>query len=119
MTKPLSDFSVSLNAFSDAYNKLDKVKMESEYTMKVEKDDSVQVAIKALNEQELAVQQAQLAQLQQNGEYLKQIVQKVGSSGKSSPMMGNNPQESISGPTFETKNKYMDNLRLATMSFEA
>jgi hypothetical protein len=121
MTKPLSDFSVALDAFSNAYNKIDKVKLKSEYTVNVEKDDSIQNAIKSLHEQELQVQQAQLAQLQQNGEYLRMIASKEGGGGGYMPPSsgGEKSQGGISLPNFETKNSYMNNIKLASMSFEA
>ena len=121
MTKPLSEFSLALDAFSNAYNKIDKVKLKSEYTVNVEKDDSIQNAIKSLHEQELQVQQAQLAQLQQNGEYLRMIASKEGGGGGYMPTSsgGGNSGGGISSPNFETKDSYMNNMKLATMSFEA
>jgi hypothetical protein len=117
----LFDFSSALDAFSNAYAKIDKVKLQSEYTMNVEKDDSIQKAIKSLHEQELSVQQAQLAQLQQNGEYLRMIASNQGGNGGNRPVMSpsGGKGDSISGPTFSTKEKYLNNLKLATMSFEA
>ena len=123
MTKPLTDFSSALDAFSNAYAKIDKVKLQSEYTMNVEKDDSIQQAIKSLHEQELSVQQAQLAQLQQNGEYLRVIASSGGAGGGGGQQGGSSgggqQADRLSGPNFETKDKYMSNLKLTTMSFEA
>jgi hypothetical protein len=119
LTKPLIEFSGALNQFSEAYSKFDKVAMNSDltkiYKMKVENDNTIQKAIMDLNQQELAVQQAQLEQLKLNGEFLKRIAE----GGMGQNIISNNMQpqgDNISAPSFKTKDNYFTNLKLSTMS---
>lgn len=120
MTNPLLEFSTALNQFSQAYSNFDKVAMNSDltkiYKMKVENDNSIQKAIMDLNQQELAVQQAQLEQLRLNGEFLRRIAeggmgQNVTATGMMQPQTDN-----ISSPSFKTKDNYFTNLKLTSMS---
>lgn len=122
MTRPLIEFSGALDSFTNAYSKFDKVAMNSDltkiYKMKVENDNSIQKAIMDLNQQELAVQQAQLDQLRQNGEFLRRIAeggmsQNVVSNGMTQPQ-----GENISSPSFKTKDNYFNNLKLTSMSMQ-
>jgi hypothetical protein len=100
----------------DAYKELDKVKMEAEmnqmYKMNVQNDSGIQKAILEINQQELAVQQAQLDQLRANGDLLRQIVQKGGMGGNNTNISSSPNSTTISSPSFNTKDNYMSNLKL-------
>lgn len=120
MTAPLVQFSSALVAFASAYKELDKVKMEAEmnqmYKMNVQNDSGIQKAILEINQQELAVQQAQLDQLRANGDLLRQIVQKGGTGGNGMNITPPPNSTTISSPSFNTKDNYMSNLKLTNMT---
>jgi hypothetical protein len=112
-------FSNALNSFSNSYKQLEKIKMESEinqnYNMNLKSDTGIQKAILDLHAQELSVQQAQLEQLKINGNLLHQLVSNGGTGGRVSA-----PQQTISikSPNFSTKENYMNNLKLTSMSLD-
>ena len=120
LTTPLMSFSSALDSFSNSYNKLQKIKMESEinqnYNMNLKSDTGIQKAILDLHAQELSVQQAQLEQLKINGNLLHQLVSNGGTRGG-----GAIPQQTISikSPNFSTKENFMNNMKLTSMSLQS
>jgi hypothetical protein len=118
MIRPLASLTEGLDKFSGAYERLTKTKIQTEYKINVETDNSIQKAIMSLNEQELAVQKLQLAQLQQNGEYLRVISERIRSEGSQVlPMQGQNLNNGYTSPNITTKDNFLNNIKLATMSF--
>jgi len=119
LTTPLMSFSSALDSFSNSYNKLEKIKMESEinqnYNMNLKSDTGIQKAILDLHAQELSVQQAQLEQLKINGNLLHQLVSNGGMGrGVSAPQQST----SIKSPSFSTKENYMNNMKLTSMALQ-
>lgn len=118
MIRPLASLTDGLDKFSGVYEKLTKTKIQTEYKINVETDNSIQKAIKSLNEQELAVQKLQLAQLEQNGEYLRIISERIRSEGSQFlPMQGQSLNNGVTSPNITTKDTFLSNIKLATMSF--
>ncbi len=119
LTTPLLSFTSALDSFSNSYKKLEKIKMESEinqnFNMNMKSDTGIQKAILDLHAQELSVQQAQLEQLKINGNLLYQLVSN-GGMGKGVSA----PQQSISikSPNFSTKENFMNNMKLTSMSLK-
>lgn len=117
LTTPLLSFAGALDSFSNSYKQLEKIKLESEinqnYNMNLKADTGIQKAILDLHQQELSVQQAQLEQLKINGNLLYQLVSKGGVGGGVSV-----PQQTISikSPNFSTKENFMNNMKLTSMS---
>lgn len=122
MTSPLLQFSTALIGFAAAYKMLDKVKMEAEmnqmYKMNVQNDSGIHKAILETNQQELAVQQAQLDQLKYNGDLLKQIASKGGVGGSGMGIPPTPSGTSITTPSFTTKDNYMNNMKLMNMTIQ-
>jgi hypothetical protein len=116
IVKPLEAFSNALDKFGNSYSNLNKLNLNSEYNLKIKEDTSIQLAIKELNEQELAVQKDQLDQLRRNGEWLRIISERVG-GGSTSFLPNKNNSSQISSPNFETKNNFADSLKMVSMSF--
>ncbi len=119
LTAPLLSFSSALDTFSSSYKQLEKIKMESEinqnYNMNLKSDTGIQKAILDLHQQELSVQQAQLEQLKINGNLLYQLVANGGiGKGVSLPQ----PNISIKSPSFNTKENFMNNMKLMSMSLQ-
>ena len=116
MISPIEAFSGAIDTFSKSYNNLNKIKLNPEFNLKFQEDNSIQLAIKSLNEQELAVQISQLEQLERNGEYLRDIASRINSGNTVVSSQQKNEAE-INYRNFSTKNDYTNNLKLATMSF--
>ncbi len=120
LTTPLLSFTSALDSFSNSYKKLEKIKMESEmnqnFNMNLKSDTGIQKAILDLHQQELSVQQAQLEQLKINGSLLHQLV----SNGGMRSGGGSTPQQTISvkSPNFSTKENFMNNMKLTSMSLQ-
>jgi hypothetical protein len=112
MIDPLNQFSVSVETFSRAYDGLQKVRMNTEYNINLDKDNSIQKAILDMNTQELAIQEQQLAQLRINGDYLKNIANN-GISNSSNTVSNDNRMQIINS-SFTTKANHLDNIRLAS-----
>jgi hypothetical protein len=119
LTTPLLSFTSALDSFSNSYKQLEKIKMESEmnqnFNMTMKSDTGIQKAILDLHAQELSVQQAQLEQLKINGNLLHQLVSNGGINGGVSV-----PQQTISikSPNFSTKENFMNNMKLTSMSLQ-
>jgi hypothetical protein len=119
LTTPLLSFTGALDSFSNSYKQLEKIKMESEinqnYNMNLKSDTGIQKAILDLHAQELSVQQAQLEQLKINGNLLYQLVSNGGTGGSVSV-----PQQTINikSPNFSTKENFMNNMKLTSMSLQ-
>ena len=119
LTTPLLSFTSALDSFSNSYKQLEKIKMESEinqnYNMNMKADSGIQKAILDLHTQELSVQQAQLDQLKINGNLLYQLVSNGGTGGGGpSPQ----PKTTIKSPSFSTKDNYLNNMKLTSMSLQ-
>ena len=124
MTAPLALFSSSLVLFAEAYKKLDATIKGSEinqiYQMKLEADNGLQKALVDLNQKEVEILSAQLDQLRQNGEYLRVIASTGGNSGGGMmPMNNQNGRGSASISNFETKDSYLNHLKLTTSALQA
>ena len=118
MIRPLGSLTDGLDKFSGAYEKLTKTKIQTEYKINVEADNSIQKAIMSLNEQELAVHKLQLAQLEKNGEYLRIISERIRMDGSSLiPMQDQSINKGVTSPNITTKDNFLNNIKLATMSF--
>jgi hypothetical protein len=119
LTAPLLSFTSALDSFSNSYKQLEKIKMESEinqnFNMNMKSDTGIQKAILDLHAQELSVQQAQLEQLKINGNLLYQLVSNGGiGKGVSAPQQS----ISIKSPNFSTKENFMNNMKLTSMSLQ-
>ena len=119
LTTPLLNFTSALDTFSNSYKQLEKIKMESEinqnYNMNMKSDTGIQKAILDLHTQELSVQQAQLEQLKINGNLLYQLVANGGMGGGVSVSP---PKTTIKTPSFSTKDNFMNNMKLTSMSLQ-
>jgi hypothetical protein len=120
LTTPLLSFTSALDSFSNSYKQLEKIKMESEmnqnFNMTMKSDTGIQKAILDLHAQELSVQQAQLEQLKINGNLLHQLVSNGGmGKGVSAPQQ----TISIKSPNFSTKENFMNNMKLTSMSLQS
>jgi len=119
LTTPLLSFTNALDSFSNSYKQLEKIKMESEinqnYNMNLKSDTGIQKAILDLHAQELSVQEAQLEQLKINGNLLYQLVSNGGMSGGVSIPQNSS---SIKTPNFSTKENFINNMKLTSMSFQ-
>lgn len=121
MTAPLALFSTGLMLFTDAYKNLDTAIKGSEinriYQMKIEADNGIQQALVDLNQKEVEILSAQLDQLRQNGEYLRTIANSGGGMGGMVALGGggnSGSKGSASISNFETKNNYLNHLKLTT-----
>ena len=119
LTTPLLSFTNALDSFSNSYKQLEKIKMESEinqnYNMNLKTDTGIQKAILDLHTQELSVQEAQLEQLKINGNLLYQLVSNGGMGGGISAPQ---PKTAIKSPSFSTKDNYLNNMKLTSMSLQ-
>ena len=119
LTTPLLSFTNALDSFSNSYKQLEKIKMESEinqnYNMNLKTDTGIQKAILDLHTQELSVQEAQLEQLKINGNLLYQLVSNGGMGGGISAPQ---PKTTIKSPSFSTKDNYLNNMKLTSMSLQ-
>jgi hypothetical protein len=121
LIKPFESFSGALDKFSGAYEKLNKVKLQVGYNFNIDNNTGIQEAIKELHQQELKIQQAQLSQLQENGNYLRIISEKIHGGSKGNSIYGDlsKNEEKLYTPNFSTKENYINNMKLTTMSFQA
>jgi hypothetical protein len=78
-------------------------------------DSGLQKAILDLHTQELSIQQAQLDQLKINGNLLYQLVSNGGTGGGVSTPQ---PKTTIKSPSFSTKDNYLNNMKLTSMSLQ-
>jgi hypothetical protein len=120
LTTPLLSFTSALDSFSNSYKQLEKIKMESEmnqnFNMTMKSDTGIQKAILDLHTQELSVQEAQLEQLKINGNLLYQLVANGGTGGGVSVPQS---KTTIKSPSFSTKDNFMNNMKLTSMSLQA
>ncbi len=120
LTKPLAEFSGSLEKFSDAYTKFEKVKMDSDKVFNIEADTGLKQAIKEATDRQLNVQMEQLTELKRNNELMEILINRSGNSGgiTGAPFGRGGGEESINltSPVFKTKNDYLSNVKMMTMS---
>ena len=123
MTKPLKEFSQSVDSFSASYNNLDKIRVQASidqnYKLNVEKDNGIQLEIKKLHDLEITIQQDQLTELRNINNNLVRALNSGGVSQNSVMPMGSESMQSIRSTSFNTKNSYMNNLKLTSMALEA
>lgn len=125
MIAPLGQFSIALGGFKTAYEGLDNAIKGSEinriYQMKLEADNGVQKALVDLNQKEVELLSSQLEQLKQNGEYLRIIASSGAGNGGGivGISSGGGSKGSASISNFETKNSYLNHLKLTTASLQA
>jgi transcriptional regulator NrdR family protein len=121
LIKPFESFTGALDKFSGAYEKLNKVKLQVGYNFNIDNNTGIQEAIKELHQQELKIQQAQLSQLQENGNYLRIISEKIHGDSRGNSFYGDlsKNEEKLYTPNFSTKENYINNMKLTTMSFQA
>lgn len=125
LTTPITMLSNALFNYGKSYSNLsqiiDKSGLNKNLSLIVNNDNSIQNAILDMNKQELEVHKQQLAQLELNGEFLKLISERIStiSSGGSNFLSSNfGSKSSTSAPIFNTKNNFMENLKMTAMSLE-
>lgn len=118
MTSPLLRFSAAIMAFTVAYKSLESLKMDSKLNINVNSDSGVQKAILDIQIQELEVQKAQLEQLKINGQLLSRIAESGGVGGAAAGGSGSKNM-SIYSPSFQTKDGYLNNMKLLNMSLQS
>lgn len=125
LTTPITMLSNALFNYGKTYSNLsqiiDKSGLNKNLSLIVNNDNSIQNAILDMNKQELEVHKQQLAQLELNGEFLKLISERILtiSSGGSNFLSSNfGSKSSTSAPIFNTKNNFMENLKMTAMSLE-
>ena len=118
MTSPLLRFSAAIMAFTVAYKSLEALKMDSKLNINVNSDSGIQKAILDIQTQELEVQKAQLEQLRINGQLLSRIAESGGSGGGAGAA-ATNKSMSIYSPSFQTKDGYLNNMKLMNMSLQS
>jgi hypothetical protein len=116
LTKPLADFSGSLNQFADSYAKFEKVKLESDQIFNIQADSGVKQAITEASQRELEIQTEQLVELRKNNMLMEQLVLRSGGSINSIGGLGGNNNGNLNSPSFETKNNYLANMKMMNMT---
>jgi len=120
MTKPLKEFAQSVDSFSASYNNLDKVKVQASidqnYKLNFDKDNAIQLEIKKLHDLEITIQQDQLTELRNINNNLVRALGNGGVSQNSIMPLQNEKSQSVSTTSFNTKNSYMNNLKLTSMA---
>lgn len=118
MTSPLLRFSAAIMAFTVAYKSLESLKMDSKLNINVNSDSGIQKAILDIQMQELEVQKAQLEQLKINGQLLSRIAESGGAGGGAAGASGSKNM-SVYSPSFQTKDGYLNNMKLLNMSLQS
>lgn len=121
LTSPIAMLSNALFNYGKSYSNLsqiiDKSALNKNLSLIVNNDNSIQQAILDMNKQELEVNRQQLFQLEKNGELLKLISERISmvSSGSSNLINASGGvKNDINSPTFNTKNNFMDHIKMAT-----
>lgn len=117
LTKPLAEFSGSLEKFSDAYTKFEKIKMQADTEFNIQADTGVKEAIKEATDRQLDVQIEQLSELRRNNQLMEILINRSGGSGGIIGSFGGEEQGgNITSPSFRTKNDYLANMKMMTMT---
>jgi len=129
LTKPIIDLAYGISYFSDAYSKFDAIRTESDLSIikniNVDNDNGIKDAIKESNQLQLDILTDQLIELRRNNQLLEVLINNGGGNNNNQENPSNiilgqsNKRNTVSSPSFETKDNYRNNLKLTSMSMQS